>query len=249
MAIVLQCEKLTKSFEGLIAVKNVSYALEEGVLSVIIGPNGSGKTTFVNLLSGAIPASEGRILLHGHDITKLQCYERVKLGIGRTFQLTNIFRGLTVIENVIIGLVRWQQGSLAKFMLSSFRKDVRIVEEAKRILVETHLFSEKDALASNIPNGSQRRLEIAVCLSTKPKVVLLDEPMAGLTAEEMEQMVRFINEDLATKHVILVIEHRLGAIMKLADRITVMRQGSMIISGTPEEVKNSILAQEAYLGK
>jgi branched-chain amino acid transport system ATP-binding protein len=249
VAIILQCEHLTKSFEGLIAVSDVTYALEEGVLSVIIGPNGSGKTTFVNLLSGALSSSAGRILLHGQDITKLHGFERVKLGIGRTFQLTNIFRRLTVIENIIIGLVRWQQGSISKFMLSSFCKNVSVIDEAKQILRETYLLSEQDAIAGNIPNGSQRRLEIAMCLSTKPEVVLLDEPMAGLTIEEMEQMVSFIKEDLATKHVILVIEHRLGAIMKLADRITVMRQGSMIVSGTPEEVKNSRLAQEAYLGK
>jgi branched-chain amino acid transport system ATP-binding protein len=248
MAVLLQTENLTKNFGGLNAVNDVSYRLEEGTLAGIIGPNGSGKTTFINLLSGALSVTAGKIFFQSKDIAKLPGYERVRLGIGRTFQLTNVFKRLTVLQNVMVGLVRWQEKEPIKFTLTPVSKHSQILEEAERILEHTRLHSEKDSIVSNLPHGSQRRLEIALCLSTKTQLLLLDEPMAGLTGEEMEQMLKFIREDLRANHTIIVIEHRLEALMRLAERITVMREGRMIVDGTPEDVRNSKMAQEAYLG-
>ncbi len=248
MAMLLQTRNLTKSFGGLNAVDKVDYDLEAGTLAGIIGPNGSGKTTFVNLLSGALQATTGKIIFNGEDITSLPAHERVRLRIGRIFQLTNIFKRLTVLQNVMVALVREHQADFKKFMLTPFDQQRSLLEEAETVLRHTNLWAEKDSVAANLPHGSQRRLEMALCLATKPNLLLLDEPMAGLTGEEMEQMLNFVSQDLKAHHTIIMIEHRLEGLMRIADRITVMKEGKIIADGLPQEVRRSPAAQEAYLG-
>ncbi len=245
---MLSTERLTKEFYGLTAVSDVSYKIEEGKVLGIIGPNGSGKTTFLNLLSGALPCTRGKIFFDEKDITHIPAHERVKMGISRAFQITNIFLKLTVFQNILVGLLREKETSGSRFMFTSISKYTRIYQEAERILEDTYLVKEKDSLAMNIPHGSQRRLEMAMCLSTKPKLLLLDEPFAGLTAEEIHVMLKFIQEDLATKYTIVIVEHHIHEIMRLAERIMLMKSGKLIAEGTPEELRDNQAAREAYLG-
>lgn len=245
---ILQTENLTKEFGGLAAVSDVNYSVEKDSISGIIGPNGSGKTTLINLISGALTCSRGKILFCGQDITHVPAHERVRLGIGRIFQITNIFPKLTVYENVLVGLLREQQGAIGKFMFTPASKHTEIREGADRILQQTYLTEERNSLACNIPHGSLRRLEIAISISSNPQLLLLDEPMAGLTGEEMERMLNFIKYQLGGKHTVIIIEHRLDCIMRLAEKIAVMRQGKLIAHGTPLEIKESKEVREIYLG-
>lgn len=247
--VLLQTENLAKSFGGLEAVSNVNYTIGKGTLNGIIGPNGSGKTTFINLLSGALPITRGKVFFKGKDITQVVPRERVKLGIGRIFQITSIFHQLSVIENVIVGLVRQQHDyHRGRFMFVPRDKHTEIWEQAEKILEDTLLTEERNRTAANIPHGSLRRLEVAIAIATNPELLLLDEPMAGLTGEEMERMLRFMKEDLAGKCTLVVIEHRLDAIMRLAEKISVMNRGIIVAEGTPDEIKVSKEVREAYLG-
>lgn len=246
---LLQTENLTKDFGGLEAVSNVNYSISSGTVNGLIGPNGSGKSTFINLLTGALPVTSGKILFNGNDVTNTPPHERVKLGMGRIFQLSNTFPQLSVIENVIVGLLRQQHdGHRGKFMFTPRGKHAEHWEQAEKILEDTLLIEDRDQLAANVPHGSMRRLEIAMAISTNPKLLLLDEPMAGLTGEEMELLLRFIGEDLAAKHTIIIIEHRLEALMRLAEKIAVLNQGVKVAEGTPEEIKTSKEVRAIYLG-
>lgn len=246
---VLRTENLTKDFGGLVAVNKVNFELEEGTLSVIIGPNGAGKSTFINLISGALPCTEGKVFFKGEDITKLPPHKRIRRGMGRVFQITSLFPKYTVLQNVLVGLVREQKRGTS-FLFSSLSRDTSpsIFQDAEGILEKTYLSDERDELADNLPLGSKRRLEIALSLSTSPDLFLLDEPMAGLTGEEMENMLNFIKNDLSIEHTIIVIEHRLEAVMRLAERITVMQEGKVIADGTPAEIRTSEAVKKAYLG-
>lgn len=246
---LLRTENLTKDFGGLVAVNKVNYELEEGTLSVIIGPNGAGKSSFLNLISGVVPCTEGKIFFKGADITKLPPHERSRRGMGRVFQITSLFPKYTVLQNVLVGLVREQKRG-SSFLFSSLSRNTSpsVFQKAEEILEKTYLSNEKDELADNLPLGSKRRLEIALSLSTNPDLFLLDEPMVGLTGEEMENILDFIKNDLARKHTIIVIEHRLEAVMRLAERITVMQEGRVIADGTPSEIRASEAVKKAYLG-
>lgn len=247
--VMLQLENLTKDFDGLEAVSSVNYSVNRGVLNGIIGSNGSGKTTLINLISGELPVTRGKILFNGKDITTLPAYERVKLGIGRIFQISEVFRNLTVIENVIAGLLRHQHDNhTGRFMFVPKEKHTEIWNRAEAILEYTLLAECRDSLACTIPHGSMRRLEIAIACSTEPDLFLLDEPFAGLTVEEMESMEHFIKGRIAKDHTVLIIEHRLEAMMRIAEIISVMDKGKLVFKGTPEEVQKSDLVKQAYLG-
>jgi len=247
---LLQTENLMVEFGGLAAVNDVNYGLEEGTLAVIIGPNGAGKTTFVNAISGTVPCTGGKILFKGEDITHLHPPKRIKRGMGRVFQITSIFPNYTVLQNIMVGLVGAKKEEGSSFMFTPLSKDKfpSAFQTADEILEKTYLSAERDEVVDNLPLGSKRRLEIAISLSTNPDLFLLDEPMAGLTGEEMENMMNFLKNDLAKEHTMIVIEHRLEAVMRLAERITVMQQGSVIGDGTPAEIRASEAVKKAYLG-
>ncbi len=230
--LILESQNLTKSFTGLIAVNNVSLSFEPQSITAIIGPNGAGKTTFVNLCTGMFKPDSGRIIFNGEDITNFSPEKRVQIGISRTFQIINIFPKLTVMQNVKIPLL--SRG--------------KIENELESILEIFQLDEKKDVLASELSHGDQKILEMAMAMATKPKILFLDEPMAGVNPVERSRIIDLI-KDLRKKEklTIIIVEHDMDVVFRIAERITVMNRGSVIADGTPEEIRNNATVKEVYL--
>ena len=245
---LLVVESVTKRFGSLAAVRDVSLTVEPGELRAIIGPNGAGKTTFFNLISGFFPPTAGRIAFDGRDITTRAAHERVKLGIGRTFQITEVFPELTVFENVRVS-TEVADGFRTRPWIG--REDRARVEKQVRDTLElTGLATKADRLAGELSHGDQRAAEIAMALALRPRLLLLDEPTAGMGEQEtydITQLVRRLHRD--SRLTILLIEHDMRVIFHLADRISVLDQGSLLAEGTPEEIARNEAVQAAYLGK
>ena len=242
---VLVTESLSKRFGGLVAVSSVSLIVQAGDVHCVIGPNGAGKTTFLNLLSGALAPSDGRIRFNGQDITGLPDHRRARLGLGRSFQRTNIFPEFTVYENCRLGA----QAKLPTSMrfIRPAESDVAVRERAERAMELVGLMARREARASVLSHGEQRQLEIGVMLATEPSLLLLDEPMAGMSADETTRMVALIKR-LKAGHTLVLIEHDMDAVFAVADIITVMVNGAVLASGRPEEIRRSQAVQDAYLG-
>jgi branched-chain amino acid transport system ATP-binding protein len=243
---LLSAHELTKHFGGLTAVNKVSLQLFKGRIHAVIGPNGAGKSTLTNLLSGDITPSSGSAMLGERDITG-HVPERVsRAGVGRSFQKTNIFPSFTVWENTRLA------AQSRKPMAAALWRNVKHAEAtnalAERALALAELSSRKDQLASALSHGEQRQLEIAMTLATEPTVLLLDEPLAGMGAEEAARMVTLL-ERLKKDHAILLIEHDMDAVFSLADELTVMVNGSVIATGTPRAIRENAQVQAAYLGE
>ena len=241
----LTLQEVTKDFGGLRAVDQVTLHVGTGERRAIIGPNGAGKTTLFNLISGELPLTEGRIFLFGQEITRMPAHRRVAAGLGRTYQITNILPGLTVEENVYLAV----QGLLPlKFQGWRRRpRDGPLVDKIERILETVGLSHVRHARAGEISHGEQRQLEIALALATQPKVLLLDEPAAGLSAKErglIAQLIRSLPRDLT----VVLIEHDMDLALGLVDRVTVLHYGQVIAEGTPEEVRQNEEVQRVYLG-
>lgn len=243
---ILRTEHLSRNFGGLMAVNNVNIAVEPGERRAIIGPNGAGKTTFFNLLSGELRPLSGRIFLDEQDITPLPVYERARLGIGRTFQRNNLFLGLTVYENVQLALQQ-RLGIASRWFQAADAFD-ELKQEALDLLTALDLEERLFQPAGSLSYGEQRQLEIALALAMKPRVLLLDEPTAGMSPAETAAMVQMI-ENLPRDVTLLIIEHDMDVVFSLADRITVLHYGEVIAEGTPEEVKNNPRVLEVYLGE
>ncbi|MHB8667503.1 MAG: ABC transporter ATP-binding protein [Burkholderiales bacterium] len=242
---VLRTERLCKHFGGLAAVSDVSLEFFVDQIHAVIGPNGAGKTTLVSLLSGDLPCTSGRIYLDGEDVAGLSAERISQRGVGRSYQKTNIFLPFTVIENCRIAA----QSRLASSMrfirpALSYRDVVRAAEHA---LDEVGLAHRAQAQAANLSHGEQRQLEIAMTLATRPRVLLLDEPLAGMGSDESARMVALLQK-LKAAHAMLLVEHDMDALFALADRLTVMVDGRVLQSGTPEAMRASAAVQEAYLG-
>jgi len=246
MADVFRTEHLTRRFSGFTAVNDVSLSIPEGGVRTIIGPNGAGKTTFFNLLSGALPPSDGKIFFRDHDITDLAPYHRARLGVARSFQITNIFGKLTVEENVRLGVQALRDGKANFFVPLKDARDIRA--RTDQILNDIGLWTLRRSRAENLSHGDQRRLEIGLVLASDPPVLLLDEPLAGMSPTETHETVELIQR-IAPGRTILLVEHDIDVIMQISSTITVFAGGSVLASGTPAEIRANETVQRAYLGE
>ena len=236
---VLVTRDLGVSFGGLRAVHNLNLSVAVGEVHAVIGPNGAGKTTLVNLLSGDLKPTGGRVLFRGKDITGLPPYRIAALGIGRTYQITNIFPAFTCERNCWLA-ARARAGSAMRFF--------RAAAATARALEMTGLSAKAATPAHDLSYGEQRQLEIAMLLALEPDVLLLDEPLAGMGAEESEAVVALIRS-LAPGHAMLLIEHDMDAVFAIADRLTVMVNGEVLETGAPDEIRASARVRDAYLGE
>jgi len=243
---MLEVRGLSRRFGGLSANENVSLAVRVGEIHVVIGPNGAGKSTLINMLSGDLAPSAGQVLLGGRDVTRLPSWRRSLLGVGRSYQKTNIFRGFSVLENC-----RLAAQSRAPFpwrVLTPAERFADTTRRARRAIELAELGGREERNAGTLSHGEQRQLEIALSLATEPKVLLLDEPLAGMGAEESLRMVALIRK-LREGHAILLVEHDVDAVFALADTLTVMVEGRVLATGAPAAIRASAAVQAAYLGE
>lgn len=230
---IFEAKNVTKSFAGFVAVDNVSVGFVQQSITAIIGPNGAGKTTFVNLCTGMFKPDSGRIFFDGIDITNLPPEKRVQLGISRTFQIVNIFPMLTVEQNIKIPLLS---------------KSKKVDEELDKIIETFRLEEKRDVFASELSHGDQKVLEIAMAMSTKPKILFLDEPMAGINPAERTQIIELIKELRDKKKLtIVIVEHDMDTVFRMAERIVVMNRGKILADGTPDEIRRNETVKEVYL--
>ncbi len=242
---MLDIAGLNKRFGGVVATDDVSLDVQPGEIHALIGPNGAGKTTLIAQLSGALMPDTGRITFAGTEITRRSAHERVHLGLARSYQITSIFRPFSVLDNVALA-VQARSGSSLRFW-RPVTSETALFDEARRILERVGLIDRAQALAGNLAHGEQRQLEVGLALATQPKLVLLDEPMAGMGPEESERMIPLIQALKATVSVLLV-EHDMNAVFRLADRISVLVNGRIIATGAPEAIRANDEVKRAYLG-
>jgi branched-chain amino acid transport system ATP-binding protein len=244
-SVILETRELTKAFGGLVAVNTVSVTVRKGEPHAIIGPNGAGKSTFVNLLTGHLPPSSGRVLFRGRDITGLPTHRISRLGIGRSYQKTNIFPTFSVFENC-----RLAAQSRLSTSMRFFRPAVTLAEvnrQAEQAMEQAGLAARRDRTAGTMSYGEQRQLELAMVLATRPELLVLDEPLAGMGKEESERMVALL-KGLAAQYSLVLVEHDMDAVFSLAATLTVMVNGTLLESGPVEQIRASQAVQDAYLG-
>jgi branched-chain amino acid transport system ATP-binding protein len=242
---VLRLDRLSKRFGGVVATDGVSLEVAEGEVHAMIGPNGAGKTTLISQIAGGLQPDAGEIYFLDRPVTTLSAHARVLSGLARSFQITSIFRRLSVLDNLALA-VQARSGSSFRFWrpLSDERA---LFDEARALLKEVDLQNRETALAGELSHGEQRALEVGLTLATAPKLVLLDEPMAGLGAEESQRMLELI-ERLSARVTVLLVEHDMDAVFRLADRISVLVNGRIIATGAPEEIRRNEEVRRAYLG-
>ena len=240
---ILSTRGLTKRFGGLVAVSDVSLDLHVGEVHVVIGPNGAGKTTLTNLLSGDLPPTSGRVMFGGRDIAGSSADQISRMGIGRSYQKTNIFLPFTVFENARLAAQSRTPHALKVFSRAADFAEIN--RRADAALEAAGLTHRAQRVAATLSHGEQRQLEIAMCLATQPRVLLLDEPLAGMGAEETERMLKLLDA-LRADHAILLVEHDMDAVFALADHLTVMVNGQVIASGTPPEVRADRRRQRTF---
>jgi branched-chain amino acid transport system ATP-binding protein len=246
MTDLLTVENLSKRYGALRASDGISFAVAEGETHAIIGPNGAGKTTLIGQLAGTLRPDAGTIRFSGEDITRQAAPRRARHGLARTFQITSVFAEFTALENVALA-VQAQAGHSFRFWRPA-TGDPALVEPATRFLQEVGLAERKGVSAANLSHGEHRQLEVAIALATRPRLLLLDEPMAGMGIEESQRMIALLGT-LKQRLTIVLVEHDMDAVFRLADRISVLVYGRIIASGTPEEIKSNGEVRRAYLGE
>ena len=248
---MLETQNLTVRFGGHVAVNAVTCRFEPGTLTAIVGPNGAGKTTYFNLISGQLTASEGRVLLGGRDLTGQPASARTRAGLGRAFQLTNLFPNLSVLENVRLAVQASREGAHRRGMnlWSIWSDHAALTQRALDILQSVSMAAQQHATVSSLPHGDQRKLEVALLMALEPAVYMFDEPTAGMSHDEAPvilDLIRQLKKD-RTK-TILLVEHKMDVVRELADRIIVLHNGTLVADGDPEVIASPVV-QEAYLGK
>lgn len=244
---ILETQDLTIRFGGHVAVNNVSCKFEKGTVTSIVGPNGAGKTTYFNLISGQLPPSAGKVFLNGEEITNISPADKTLKGIGRAFQLTNLFPRLTVLENVRLAVQGKAKIGLNLIRMASTYKE--LIEKAEYFLEKCSLIDIKNEVAYHLSHGDQRKLEVAVLMALEPEVFMFDEPTAGMSVDDVPVILDLIQEIKdSTDKTILLVEHKMDVIRSLSDRIIVLHNGTLMIDGEPNEVMASELVQEIYLG-
>jgi branched-chain amino acid transport system ATP-binding protein len=242
---ILQIRGLTKRFGGVLASNGISLDVQTGELHAIIGPNGAGKTTLIGQLAGEISPEAGRIFFNGIDITGLPTHRRCALGLARSFQITSLFLDFTVLDNVALA-VQAHAGHSFRFWRPA-RSEAKLRGPARAALARVGLENRADIVCANLSHGEHRQLEIAMALATAPRMFLLDEPMAGMGPDESARMIGLLS-GLKREQTILLIEHDMDAVFRLADRITVLVDGRVIASGVPDDIKADAAVRRAYLG-
>lgn len=245
MSAILALRQLVKRYGGLLATDHLDLTIHAGEIHAIIGPNGAGKTTLIHQISGAIAPNEGSIVFAGQDVTRRTMHQRVAGGLARSYQITNIFKNFSVLDNLALA-VQARSGSSMRFWRAATR-ETALFDEARTIAQRVGLGPHADAAAGSLAHGGQRQLEVGLALATKPRLLLLDEPMAGMGHEESASLVPLI-ECLRPEIAVLLIEHDMDAVFRIADRISVLVAGRIIASGTPDEIRNNIDVKRAYLG-
>jgi branched-chain amino acid transport system ATP-binding protein len=245
---ILEGRQLRKEFGGLVAVADVSLSVARSSLHSIIGPNGAGKTTLFNLITGRYTPTGGTVILKGQDITALPPYRRAHLGLGRSYQITNVFPNLTVLENVRLAAQAMSDVNFRFYRhANSYRE---FIDKAMHILTLIGLEHEAGRLATTLPHGGKRKLELAILLASDPDILLLDEPTAGMASEQVPELIATID---TVRHqgdkTIVMVEHNMSVVMGISDRITVMHQGWVLAEGAPAEIMSNTTVQQAYLGE
>lgn len=244
--VLFEARKVTKRFGGLVAVNAVDFSLAEGMIASIIGPNGAGKTTLFNLITGHLPADSGRVTFKGIDISNMPPHKICRLGMGRSFQRTNIFPRLTVFQNIQAALVAHRGMSLNFFKIV----DPLFYKETQEILERVGLLEFKETISGSLSYGYQKQLELGIALASDPELLLLDEPTAGMSAQETHQTIALIEKISREKGLTLLFtEHDMEVVFSIAERILVLHQGKLIAEGTPEEIKQNKEVQKVYLGE
>lgn len=245
--IILEALNLSKVFGGLVAVDDVSIKIQQHTMHAIIGPNGAGKTTLFNLLSGVMPPTTGKVFYKGQDITHISPQSRAHLGIGRSYQITNIFPNLSVLENIRLAAQATGKDNFRMFHLAdSF---TQYIQQAEEVIDMVGLNGREWVLARNLPHGEKRKLELGIMIASDPELLLFDEPTAGMSSEQVPELVNIINKVVHQKNrTAILVEHRMDMVMSISDVVTVMNQGRILAEGSPHDIANNKQVQTAYLG-